>query len=143
MERIYSRHPPTGEPPENELPTIVAAPEATWHGEGIVFAIPSLHVYTTGVELQMIFRTSYAHPRTVEQAQQNRQALRRLTVNGRHVTLLRGEQIDHGFNYQAWIPSDGPAVGDMTLTLDWPGLDKRPRLVSGIAEAVQRVTVLW
>jgi hypothetical protein len=136
-------HTPSSGPPENELPAIVDAPEAVWRGDGVVFAIPSLQVYTTGAELQIIYRTSGAHPRTPEQSRQTTEALRNLTVNGRHVALLRGSHYDHGFNYQAWTSFSGAVPDGMTLTLEWPGIDDGPRLVSGIRDAAQRVRVLW
>jgi hypothetical protein len=35
-------------PPANELPVALATPEVVSRGEGIAFAVPALHVYTSG-----------------------------------------------------------------------------------------------
>jgi hypothetical protein len=111
-----------------------------------VFAIPSLHVYTTGAELHIIYRTSGAHPRTTEQAQQTTERLGQLKVNGRQVTLLGGEHKDHGYNYRAWIafrPDD--AGHDLVFSLQWPGITPAEHGVPAatIADGSSRVTTLW
>ena len=144
MERASGTiHYPGHGAPENELPVAVTAPAAVWRGDGAVFAIPSLHVYTPGAELHIMYRTAGERPGTAEQARKDAQALRYLSAAGQPVTLLRGSHAGHGFTYQAWISFTGPAPEDLAVTLDWPGFDDRPRLVPGIRDAAQRVTTLW
>jgi hypothetical protein len=146
VEKVSSHHPISDRPPENELPVPVAAPEVVWRGDGIVFAIPSLQVYTTGAELNIVYRTPGAHPRTVEQSRQTREALMHLTVNGRKVTLLGGEHTDHGFTYRAWKTFRAEEANlDLVFILDWPGITRSEHRVPAatINEAMRRVTALW
>ena len=146
MEKVSSHHPISDGPPENELPVPVAAPEVVWRGDGIVFAIPSLQVYTTGAELNIVYRTPGAHPRTVEQSRQTREALMRLTVNGRKVTLLGGEHTDHGFTYRAWKTFRAEEANlDLVFILGWPGITPAEHRVPAatINEAIRHVTALW
>lgn len=37
-------------PPANELPFVLATPQVVWRGDGIAFAVPAWHVYTSGAE---------------------------------------------------------------------------------------------
>lgn len=131
------------QPPENELPAVLAAPDVVWRGDGVVFAIPSLAIYTTGAEIEIVYRTAGDHPRTTEQALQTSDSLRNLTANGHPVALLGGEHKDHGFSYRAWISFTGSAPRDIAFALEWPGVEAGQRQVSGIAEAARRITVLW
>lgn len=145
MERITVYHPPSDGPPPNELPVAVAAPELVWHGDGIVYAIPSLEVYTTGAELHILFRTAQVHFRSrVEQAA--RDALTFLTVNGSHLTPLGGGITDHGFSYRAWKDWPSTEVShDLAFALKWPEIAPAEHRISGavIVRAVSRVTTLW
>lgn len=146
MEKVSSYHPINDRAPENELPVPVAAPELVWRGDGIVFAIPSLQVYTTGAELNIFYRTPEAHPRTVEQSRQTTEVLMHLTVNGRKVTLLGGEHTDHGFTYRAWKTFRAEEADlDLVFMLDWPGITHSEHRVSAAAinAAIRRVTPLW
>jgi hypothetical protein len=43
-------------PPENELPVVLPS-DIAWSGAGVVLAIPALLLYSTGVELLIIYRT--------------------------------------------------------------------------------------
>ena len=125
---------------------MVAAPEVAWRGDGIVFAIPSLQVYTTGAELNIFYRTHGAHPRTVEQAGQSREVLMHLTVNGRKATLLGGEHANHGFTYRAWTTFQAEKTNlDLVFALDSPDVTRSEHRVPAavISDAVSRVTTLW
>ncbi len=142
MEKVSVHHPIHNGPPANELPVPVAAPEVVWRGDGIVYAIPSLQVYTTGAELNIIYRTA----RTAELSRQAREALVHLTVNGRKLTPLGGEYTDHGFTYRAWKAfQPDEAKLDLVFRLDWPGITPAEHRLTGakIAEAARRVTTLW
>ena len=76
--------------PAHSLPVPVAAPEVVRRGDGIADAIPSLQVYTTGAELNIVYRMA----RTAELSRQPGEALMRLTVNGRKLIPLGGEYRD-------------------------------------------------
>jgi hypothetical protein len=142
----YRKIRPDYGPPENELPVVVPAPDLVWRGDGIVFAIPSLQVYTTGAELLILCRSTRAQIRDVEHSRSTARALDGLRADGHHVGLLGGEHKDHGFTYRAWttFSEDIPDVdGVVTFTLDWPGTDPAEHRVAGLREAASRVVVLW
>ncbi|HMH90979.1 MAG TPA: GrpB family protein [Streptosporangiaceae bacterium] len=145
-ERIGSFFPAQHEPPPNELPAVLA-PALTWPGDEIIMAIPSLLVYTTGVDLLLIYRTRAEQPRDTENARATAAALRGLTANGRPVELQHGRHDEHGFTYRAWVPFEhsqrADPSGDITFELDWPGIEPARHRVTGIREAAAQAVVLW
>jgi hypothetical protein len=148
-------------PPENELP-VVLAPGISWRGAGVVFAIPALFLYSTGLELLIMFRSTRQQMATAEDLSHARarqryahaarshardigEKLNGLKVNGRSVTQL-GEQFnDHGFSGRAWVPAAALVDGDQILTLDWPGIKNAEHVIARatIADALPKVTALW
>lgn len=137
---------PEDEPPANEIPAMVDT-DLSWRGDGIVIAIPSLLVYTTGVEPLIICRTRYGGMNDDEHSGASRERLRGLRANGIQVQLLRGYHQEHGFTYSAWVPfirhgSRGPDY-DLAFELEWPGIGSAAHSVSGIAEAVRAAEALW
>jgi hypothetical protein len=130
------------EPPVNELPVVLATPDMIWRGDGIVVAIPSLLIYTTGAELLILSRTRHTQMRDIKYAQATGEALQGLRANGIPVELLGGEHHDHGFTYRAWIPFLAER-GDITFDLEWPGVERATRRVPGIREAAAKAVLLW
>jgi hypothetical protein len=136
---IYS----SGGPPENELPAVLETPSVIWHGDGTVLAVPSLWVYTTGAEMLILYRARQAQSREIDNARLVSDTLPRgLRVNGRAVTLLDGEFLDHGFRYRAWVPFV-TGERDLVFTLEWAGVEAGERRVAGVGEAAGRAVVLW
>jgi hypothetical protein len=136
------------EPPENELPSVMATPELTWRGDGIVLAIPALMIYTTGIYLLVLYRTAHTQAKTIEHARTAADKLRELRANGRPVTLLGGEHRDYGFTYRAWIPfsSDNSAAvasDAVTFELGWPDVDQMSHLIQRFREESARAITLW
>jgi hypothetical protein len=145
------------EPPDNELPVVLVA-DISWSGADVVFAIPALHLYSTGIELLIMYRTrwspvvtgddltaaDYASAATLH-ARDVAEKLNGLKVNGRSVTQLGESFNDHGFTGRAWVPAAALVDGDQILTLEWPGIgpaEKRiPRVT--IVDALPKVKVLW
>lgn len=148
-------------PPENELP-VVLTPDISWSDAGVVFAIPALLIYSTGIELLIMFRSVRQQVETTEDlsdaegrrwhastamlhARDMTEKLNGLRVNGRSVTQL-GEQFnDHGFNGRAWVPAGALVDGDQILTLDWPGIETAEQRIrrATIVNALPRITALW
>jgi hypothetical protein len=143
------------EPPGNELPVALATPDLVSRGDDIALAIPSLLVYSMGIELLILGR--YRHARTVDPAEDRQAAANRftesareraeqlprlVTVNGRPVELLGGQGNEHGFTDRAWARFH-PEVArtDFVVSLSWPGAPTTTRTVDAdaIADAVRRV----
>jgi hypothetical protein len=76
---MHSRH----EPPENELPSVIATPHLVWRGHGIVLAIPALMICTAGAYLLIQYRTAHKQDRTIEHARAAADRLRDLRADGR------------------------------------------------------------
>jgi hypothetical protein len=134
------------EPPENELPSVLATPQLVWRGGGVALAIPGLMIYTTGAYLLVLYRTARAQERTFEHARAAADRLRDLRADGRPVTLLGGEHRDYGFTYRAWVPfyvdaTTTAAPDHLTFQLVWPGLDQATHRVEGIRPIT--ATALW
>ena len=145
--RIYGHH-PSNEPPENELPAVLATPGLVWHGDGIVLAIPALMIYTTGVYLLILYRTRRTQIRDIEHARAAADRLRGLTANGRPVTLLGGQHRDYGFTYRAWVPfgtdERDPLPGDgLVFELEWPEVHRATHQVTGVRLETAKAVTLW
>jgi hypothetical protein len=107
-------------------------------------AVPSLLVYTTGIELLILHRAKDRQSQGIERVRAVDDALRGLTANGRPVDLLGGEYLDYGFTQRAWVPfREGDVEGGVTFTLEWPGIEPAGHRIDGLREAVSRVIVLW
>jgi hypothetical protein len=135
-------------PPENELPVVLATPDVIWRGEEIVLAVPSLLVYTTGVELLIMCRAGQSQLRTIEHVRATAERLRDLKANGGQVGLLGGEYYDHGFTYRAWFTfaangRDFIPAGDLTFVLEWPEVERAEHRVPGVRDAAGRAVLLW
>ena len=135
-------------PPENELPVVLATPEVTWRGDGLVVAIPSLLVYATGFELLIICRAREIQLKTVEHVRATTERLRGLKANGRKIGMLGGQYYDHGFIYRAWFTfaaneQDFIPTGDVTFELEWPEVEHAEYRVVGVREAASRAVILW
>jgi hypothetical protein len=128
------------EPPVNELPAALATPDLVSRGDDIALAIPSLLVYTLGIELLIVCR--YRSARTVDRTEDPQEIANRLprlvTVNGRPVEVLGGQSDRHGFTYRAWA---GLAGKNFVVSLSWPGAPTTTWTVdqAEMADAVRRV----
>lgn len=130
-------------PPENEVPTVIAS-GIFWRSEGAVIAVPSLLVYTTGIELLIMYRVKDLQASGVEHVRATRDALRGLAANGRPVELLGGHYLDHGFTYGAWIRlHDGDLEAGINFSLEWPGFEPNAYRIDGLRETTGRVIILW
>lgn len=147
------------EPPVNEIPAVLATPELASQTDQIAMAIPSLLVYSTGIELLIICRyregrtapsagdrQDIAH-RATEQARQTADQLPRLiTVNAKPVEMLGGQSDKHGFTYRAWARFRPEHAGtDLVIGLSWPEIPAATVTVGAaqLADAVRRVVTLW
>jgi hypothetical protein len=134
---------PGSGPPGSELPSVLATPALTSHGDGIVIAVPSLQVYSTGIELLVLGRARHGLGDVVPH-----KVLRSgLRVSGRPVGLLGGENTRASFTHRAWhmFRPGEPGHGDLILTLDWPGIEAAEHVIpaADLSAAAQRVTTLW
>jgi len=145
------------EPPENELP-VVLVPGISWSGAGVFFVIPALHLYSTGFELLILYRSQWPQAATGDDLSAADRAsasllhvreigekLNGLKVNGRPVEQL-GEQFhDHGFDGRAWVPASALVDSDQIVTLDWPGIENAEHRIarSALVDALPKVTALW
>jgi hypothetical protein len=104
----------------------------------------TLHVYTTGAEMLIVFRTTPAR-RTPDaaQVQRNAEIAGSLRVNGLPVTLQAGQHYPYGFTYRAWV---GFGLDDDDLAFALPisgsGSDERRVPMSEVANAGLAVTDL-
>jgi hypothetical protein len=145
------RHSADG-PPGNELPVAIATPDLVSRADDIAVAIPSLLVYTIGIELLILGR--YREARIVDPAEDHQAAANRLTAatrertdqlprlvtfNGRPVELLGGQGDQHGFTYRAWAAN--LAGRNFVVSLSWPGAPTTTHTVKGaeMADAMRRV----
>jgi hypothetical protein len=129
-------------PPSDELPSVLPTPSIIWRGDGIVVAVPSLQVYSTGAELTIMCRMMLPQPRTVEHARATVARLSQLRANGGPVVLAGGSYDDFGFTYRAWVPATGDTAV-LTLELGWPEVGQMQHQVPGIRDAAAKVTRLW
>lgn len=134
------------QPPANELPVAVPTPEIEWRGDGIVLAIPSLYVYTSGAEMMILCRTSHAQRRTIQHVRELGDPLKGLRANGVALDAQTGQHNEHGYTYRAWttfLPED--ANRDLVFTLDRNGITPAEHRVPAatISAAVGRVKTLW
>lgn len=125
------------------MPVAIAS-SVLWRSEEAVMAIPSLLVYTTGVELLIMYRVKGLQASDIEHVRATRDALRGLTANGRPVELLGGQHLDHGFTYGAWIRlHDGDLEEGINFSLEWPGFEPTTYRIDGLRETTGRVIILW
>lgn len=149
MESSVSRHQVihvTHGPPDDEMPVVLATPDLVWHGDGIVVAIPSLLVYTTGAEITIMARTRHGHMNDDEHSRASRTALTALKASNIRVTMLGGQHQEHGFTYRGWIPL-GAGPEDVAVSFGWPaaGIADSEIRIAGqkLAHAAARAVVLW
>jgi hypothetical protein len=152
------RH-PAHEPPFSELPAVLATPDLVGRADHIALAIPSLLVYSTGIELLILCRyregriddptedrQALAHRLTESARDTSDQLPRLVTVNGTPVELLGGRSDRHGFTYRAWSLFRSEVDGtDLVISLSWPGVPTTTVTVDApqLADVVQRVVTLW
>jgi hypothetical protein len=133
-------------PPVDELPGVLPTPDITWRGEGIVVAVPSLQVYSTGVMLTIICRMNSPQPQTLEHASAMGDRVSQLKVSGTPVQQFGGNHDGWGFAYSAWVPLPPDAItSDVPLTfeLGWPEVEHAVHQVYGIKDAASKVVRVW
>lgn len=143
--RIRSVHGAAG-PPADELPAVLPTPNIIWRGDGIVVAVPSLQVYSTGVMLAIICRMNSPQPRTLEHASALGDRVSQLSVSGIAVRQFGGNHDDWGFTYAAWVPLPPDVMtsdGDLTFELGWPEVHHAVHQVLGIKDAAATVVPIW
>jgi hypothetical protein len=143
---MHGHSPPV--PPATELPVALTTPDLMWRGDGIVLVVPSLLIYTTGIELTiMCRRTRATQPQSTEHVSDVAATLpRSLKANGYPIQLLGGQYTDHGFTYSAWVSfRPGDASRDLVFALDWSGMPAAEHRIDAeaISGAVSRVAGLW
>jgi hypothetical protein len=132
--------------PENEVPFALATPDMMWHGDGTLIAVPSLLVYSTGVELLILGFSQRAWAGPMQDGLATAQALHGLTVSGRQIDLLGGHNTAHGFHHPAWRPFLPDLGGrDLVFALHWPDVEAAEHRVPAVsvADAISRVRTLW
>jgi hypothetical protein len=130
-------------PPENEVPVVITS-GILWRSEGAVMAVPSLLVYTTGIELLIMYRVKGSQTWDVEHVRATSDTLRGLTANGRPVELLGGQYLDHGFTYRAWIRSRERDLEEgIDFSLEWPGFEPTAHRIDDLRETTSQVIILW
>ena len=152
-------HHPGHEPPVNEIPAVLATPDLASRADHIALAIPSLLVYSTGVELLILCR--YREGRTVDRTEDRQEAAnrhleslrenvdqmpRRITVNRNPVEMLGGQGDSYGFTQSAWARFRPEAAGAaLVVSLSWPGVPTITSTIDAaqITDAVRRVITLW
>jgi hypothetical protein len=134
------------DPPENEVPFALATPDMMWRGDGTVIAVPALLVCSTGIELLILGCSQRAWAGPMKDARATVEALKGLTVSGRHVDPRGGQNTAHGFTHPAWR-SFLPDLGgrDLVFSLDWPTVEPAEHAVpaASIADAISRVAAFW
>jgi hypothetical protein len=141
---------PGHRPPLNELPVPVTA-KLVWRSEGVALAIPSLLVYTTGIEMYILYRTHTMQATgveaTVKASRAWRQKLVGLTINGVPVEVLGTQYFDFGSTTHVWSsfePHRGKVADeDLSFKLDWPEFADNVRVVRGVYSEIAKVTILW
>jgi hypothetical protein len=128
------------------LPAVLPTPTIIWRGDGIVVAVPSLQVYSTGVTLAIICRMNSPQPRTLEHAKALGDRVSKLRVSGIPVSQFGGNHDGWGFTYSAWLPlPPGTIAPDNALRfeLDWSEVDHAVHQVHGIGDTAAKVISLW
>jgi len=124
--------------PGDELPAVLPTPQIVWRDDGTVIAVPSIALYSTGCEIQIVGALRDDRNMAAEEVSRRLDMLR---MNGSPVQMLSGERIDHGFRYRAWVPF-APGESDCVFTLgEGPAICvDRDR----VAEAADKVTrLVW
>lgn len=140
--------------PTNELPVPVPA-SITWRATGLVFAIPVLLFYSTGVEMMILLRVkdtdASGEPRSVSRDFGNvrnwRKRVARLRVNGGQVDLLGGEFFESGCNASAWSAYSAQQAdllsGGMRFDLDWPEFENASHVLTDVRREAMDSEILW
>jgi hypothetical protein len=95
-----------GGPLADELPAAGHTPGIVWRGDGIVVAVPSLQMYSTGAELAIRHMT-LAQARIIEHAQASSDRLSQLRVNGIPVSQYGCSYDEFGSTHRARVPITG------------------------------------
>lgn len=143
-------------PPSNELPALLDAEPAMWHGRDIHLAATAFLVYSTGAEFIVLGRSRRLPLHEgVGYASAHRGFTRddggdpgglRIGVHDATVTPLGADYHEHDFRASYWValPADGH---DLILFAEWyaAGIQHSEHRIPGgaIAEAATRITVLW
>jgi hypothetical protein len=140
--------------PMNELPVPVVA-SISWRATGLVFAIPVLLVYTTGVEIMILFRARdenpASHPQSVSREFSNmrdwQKRLTKLRVNGAPVDVLGGQFFESGFNVRAWsaysVHQANQPGNEMLFELDWPEFETASYTLPDVRREAMNTETLW
>jgi hypothetical protein len=139
-------HDPLPRLPLNELPVTLPT-EFVWHGPGAVVAIPALMIYTTGVEMYVLYRAKGRQQTGIESARVWRRKLGKLSADGAPIDVLGVQYSGFGFTAHAWSPfashwHESP-IGDIEFRLDWPGFEPVIHSARGVRAAASRVRILW
>jgi len=141
-------------PPMNELPVPVVAAVA-WRSAGVVLAIPALFVYTSGVEMTILYRTKDKKPSLTSDRAAGELASMRgwykrlngLKINGIPIELLGAQFYDLGFNARAWSAfithEIGQAKDAISFELDWPEFEHRIHTLRGVRQQSRESEILW
>jgi hypothetical protein len=140
--------------PMNELPVPISASIA-WRANGLVFAIPVLLFYTTGVEITILVRirdrSTNDEPSSVSREFGNvhdlQKRIARLKLNGAPVDLRGGQFFETGCNVSAWSAysthHDNPSSDDMRFDLDWPEFENASYTLTGLRREAMEAEILW
>lgn len=141
----------------NELPVPLVATIA-WHGPGVVLAIPAVFIYTTGVEMNVFYRTKDKKPKLLDNRADRaagelasmrawNKKLNGLKISGTPVVLLGAQFYDLGFNARAWSAFTANEVSHskdvITFELDWPEFEHRVYTLRSVGQQSQEPEILW
>ena len=139
--------------PTNELPVPFPA-SIIWRTTGLVFAIPVLLFYTTGIEMMIRLRVRdkdlMDEPRSASRDFGNmrdwQKRITRLRVDGAPVDLLGGEFFESGCNVSAWSAYNAQQVnltGGMRFDLDWPEFENASHVLTDVHREAMGSEILW
>jgi hypothetical protein len=116
------------EAPDNQLPALLDAGQLVWRGVDIAIIATAFLVYTTGIEFQIIGRSSRIQFNDQEIVNEVRAGLERGAVAsigslsfdtiGTSPVIFAMSHREHHFRASAWLPL--PDDGDVELFLEWP-----------------------
>jgi hypothetical protein len=148
---IYARSP--AEPPDNELPAVLAPGPVIWRSADAAIALLALEVYTSGVEFTLAGRArgqeavgQLREPRFLDCAVsgQDEAELRFVVRCGDEIVRLdcMGSTSHDGrsFRCRAWVA----VIDDLTFWLEWPaaGISFAEHEVTGVRDAASRAVSL-